>query len=122
MVYRSSADFTGWEPRFDPAKAEQRSTDFIRTGRFRVPTAAAIDRRRSDIFIVDSELDSVLKFDRNGRFKAESFGKFRTATTLLPGLKNPRGIAYSNDCTIYIADTGNKIIRRFKLSLQTTCF
>lgn len=122
MTYRTSAEFSGWEPRFDPSKPEQRSIDFIRTFRFRVPTAATMDRRRSDVFIVDSELDSVLKFDRNGRFKAESFGKYRTASSLLPGLKNPRGIAYSNDCTIYIADTGNKIIRRFKLSLQTTCF
>lgn len=122
MNYRSSADFTGWEPRYDPVKPEQRTVDFIRANRFRVPTAAAIDRRRSDIFIVDAELDSVFKFDRNGRFKSESFGKYKTTTSLLPGLNNPRGIAYSNDCTIYIADTGNKIIRRFKLSLQTTCF
>ncbi|MBI3189938.1 MAG: hypothetical protein HYZ33_04755 [Ignavibacteriales bacterium] len=122
MVYESRADFTGWVPRFDPSKAEQRSTDFIRTYRFMYPTAAAVDRRRSDVFIVDAGLDSVFKFDRNGRFKSESFGKAKTQSELLPGLKNPRGIAYSNDCTIYIADTGNKIIRRFKLSVQTTCF
>ncbi|TAK66350.1 MAG: hypothetical protein EPO24_01600 [Bacteroidetes bacterium] len=122
MRYEMTPLFTGWVPKYDPAKPEQRTIDFIRPYRFVYPLAAAIDRRRSDVFIVDAALDSVVKFDRNGRFKVESFGKSKSASDALPGLENPRGIAFSNDCTLYIADTGNKLIRRFKLSIQTTCF
>lgn len=122
MIYQNTPSFTGWLPKFDPSNPEQRTIDFVRPYRFVYPTATAIDRRRSDIFIVDAELDSVIKFDRNGKFKIESFGKIKSASPDLPGLKSPRGIAYSNDCTLYIADTGNKLIRRFKLAVQTSCY
>lgn len=115
MMYINRVDFQGWLPQYDPAKPEQRGIDFIRSDRFKEATAVAYDRRRRDIFIVDAGLDSVIKFDRNGKFRNESFGKHRH------DLKNPRGIAFSNDCTLYIADTGNKLIRRFKLSTQTIC-
>jgi hypothetical protein len=121
MIYQSTPDFQGWLPKYDPAKAEQRGVDFIRPNRFVNATAAAFDRRRREIFIVDSELDSVVKFTRNGQFRTESFGKYKSATNELPGLNKPRGVSFSNDCTLYIADTGNRLIRRFKLSTQTTC-
>jgi hypothetical protein len=123
MTYQNTPDFQGWVPRFDPAKPEQRSIDFIRPYRYRNASAAAYDRRRQEVFIVDADLDSVFKFDRNGRLKPESFGHYRSMSTEFPhGLTNPRGVAFSNDCTLYIADTGNKIIRRFKLSTQVQCF
>lgn len=121
MTYQVSADFQGWIPRFDPSKPEQRSVDFILANRFQGAVAAAFDRRRREVFIVDALLDSVVKFNRNGQFRSESFGRVKSASDLLPGLNNPRGVAFSNDCTLYIADTGNKIIRRFRLSTQTTC-
>lgn len=122
MTYFNTPDFQGWLPKFDPAKTEQRSIDFIRTNRFRNPSAIALDRRRREIFIVDSELDSVFKFNRNGQFKVESFGAHHTKTDAFPsGLDRPRGVAFSNDCTLYIADSGNKVIRRFKVSTQTAC-
>jgi len=84
-------------------------------------TGAAYDRRRREFFVVDSDLDSVMKFDRNGKFRSESFGRYKTTTDLFPGIRHPRGIAFSNDCTLFVADTDNKVIRRFKLSTQTTC-
>lgn len=121
MVYQSTADFTGWLPKFDPSRADQRGTDFILPNRYQNATSAAFDRRRREIFIVDAQLDSVVKFNRNGQFRSESFGSAKSKSDLLPGLNNPRGVAFSNDCTLYIADTGNKIIRRFRLSTQTTC-
>lgn len=121
MVYRSSPDFQGWLPRFDPSQEDQRGVDFIQRYRFQKAVAVAIDRRRRDVFIVDAALDSVSKFDRNGNFKSESFGRVKSATGQLPGIKNPTGIAFSNDCTLYIVDNGNKVIRRFRLSVQTQC-
>lgn len=121
MVYYESADFRGWLPKFDPSRTDQRGIDFVKPNRFINATAAAYDKRRREIFIVDSELDSVVKFNRNGQFRSESFGKLKTSSERFPGLNNPHGIAYSNDCTLYIADTGNKVIRRFRLSTQTQC-
>lgn len=122
MIYQNTPDFQGWVPKYDPAKAEQRAVDFIRPYRFRNAAAATYDKRRREIFVVDSQLDSVFKFDRNGNFKSESFGRARTSSSGFPhGLTQPGGIAFSNDCTLYIADTGNKVVRRFRLSTQTTC-
>ncbi len=121
MVFYETADFKGWLPKFDPSRSDQRGIDFIKTNRFINATAAAYDKRRREIFIIDSELDSVVKFNRNGQFRSESFGKYKTSSDRFPGLNHPHGIAYSNDCTLYIADTGNKVIRRFRLSTQTQC-
>jgi hypothetical protein len=121
MVYQSTADFQGWLPKYDPTRADQRGVDFILPNRYQNAVAAAFDRRRREIFVLDSELDSVVKFNRNGQFRSESFGHVKSGSDILPGIKNPRGIAFSNDCTLYIADTGNKLIRRFRLSTQTTC-
>jgi hypothetical protein len=121
MTYQVTGNFGGWVPKYDPANTAQQSKDFIQPNRFVAAAGAAIDPRRSDVFIVDSYLDSVVKFDRNGNFKPESFGRYRTISTVLPGLNHPSSIAFSTDCTLYIADTGNKVIRRFKLASQTQC-
>ncbi|MBI5475198.1 MAG: hypothetical protein HY964_00495 [Ignavibacteriales bacterium] len=121
MVYYETNDFRGWLPKFDPAKSAQSGVDFIRPRRYINATAATYDKRRREVFILDSELDSVVKFSVTGQFKSESFGKSNTARNGLPAMNNPQGIAYSNDCTLYIADTGNRMIRRFRLSTQMQC-
>lgn len=121
MFYQNVPNFQGWLPRFDPTKPEQRSIDFIRAYRFSNAIGIAYDKGRREVFIVDSEQDSVVKFNRNGQFRRESFGKYRTASDQFPGLNAPSGIGFSNDCTLYVADTGNKVVRRFKLSTQTQC-
>ena len=41
MVYSSTSDFQGWLPRFDPARAEDRSVDFIKPARFSRARAVA---------------------------------------------------------------------------------
>lgn len=122
MIYTLTRDKDGWDPKFNPSNPEQRGIDFIHTGRYANAVAAAYDKRRREVFILDSGRDSVSKFDRNGKFRSESFGKAKSASDLFPGLTSPSGIAFSNDCTLYISDTGNKVIRRFKLSTQTQCF
>ncbi|HTK83400.1 MAG TPA: hypothetical protein VL633_14035 [Bacteroidota bacterium] len=121
MIYQQTIDFQGWIPKFDPSRPEQRTADFVRPYRFLNATAAAYDRRRREFFIVDSELDTVIKFDRNGKFRTESFGRYKTTSDLFPGVRHPGGIAFSNDCTLYVADTEHGVIRRFKLSTQTSC-
>ncbi|MBI5020214.1 MAG: hypothetical protein HZB59_02160 [Ignavibacteriales bacterium] len=121
MVYYETNDFIGWRPKYDPSISSQSGTDIVRPRRFLNATAAAYDKRRREIFVVDSELDSVVKFSLLGQFKSESFGKAITAQNGLPAISHPSGIAYSNDCTLYIADTGNKLIRRFRLSTQLQC-
>jgi hypothetical protein len=121
MIYNNTKDFQGWLPKFDPSNPDQRGVDFIRQGRFVNPSGIAYDKRRREVFIVDAALDSVVKFDRAGAFRTESFGKFKTRSADFPGLSSPGGIAFSNDCTLFIVDTGNRIVRRFKLSTQTQC-
>jgi len=122
MLYSVNPNFEGWLPAYDPANPAQRSTDFIRPYRYKNAVAATWDPRRQAIFVLDAELDSVSKFNLRGEFRQESFGRYLTSHSGFPGLDHPMGIAFSNDCTLYISDTGNKVIRRFKLSTQTQCF
>ncbi len=121
MVYFNTPDFQGWLPKYDPSNPAQSGVDFVRPNRFKRAMGATYDRRRRDLFIVDAGLDSVIKFDRNGKFKTESFGRVKTTSEQFPGLDSPSGIAFSSDCTLYVVDTGNKVIRRFRLSTQTLC-
>ena len=64
-----------------------------------------------NIFVVDSEKSSVLKFSKNG-VRILSFGKQGMGAK---EFQNPKGIAYS-DKIVYVADTGNNRILRFMLS------
>lgn len=122
MGWVSTATFEGWLPVYNPANAAQRGVDLIRPYRFVNAVAAAWDPKRNELFVLDAGLDSVVKFNSKGQFRTESFGRALTSTGDFPrGLDQPMGIAYSSDCTLYIADTGNKVIRRFRLSTQTQC-
>lgn len=112
MVYAKTFDFEGWIPKFDPSLPEQRSIDFVRPNRFSSPRAVAIDRYRSDIFIVDEVQDSVVKFNSRGFFKAESFGRTNAQRI---DLKNPRGVAVAEN-TLYVCDTENARIVLYRLS------
>jgi hypothetical protein len=121
MKYTSNAVIEGWSPTYDPSDPATRGTDIIRPYRFQNAVAAAYDSKRREIFVVDAALDSVMKFSSTGKFKHESFGRYISGSDNFPALNNPHGVAFSNDCTLYIADTGNKVIRRFRLSIQTQC-
>ncbi|MBU1299251.1 MAG: hypothetical protein KKG06_08225 [Bacteroidetes bacterium] len=116
MVYSKSSDFEGWLPKFNPAKPEERYVDFIKPNRFKEPTAVTIDRSRLDIFIVDSALATIVKFDgRRGTMKSESFGNEKLASMNRPAFKSPKGITFLGK-TLYVSDSGNNMIRRFRLS------
>lgn len=115
MVYTKQPDFEGWLPKFDSRKPEERYRDFIKPNRFVEANAVAIDGSRLDIFIIDSALDSLIKFDRRGNFKSESFGNSALAFLGRPEFISPRGVTFRNK-TLYISDSGNNTIRRFRLS------
>jgi hypothetical protein len=61
-----------------------------------------------NIYVVDSEKDSVLKFSKNGA-RILSFGAGGSGGK---EFENPEGIAYHNRM-VYVADTGNNRILRF---------
>ncbi len=110
MVYQKSYDFEGWLPKFTTP------SEFMRPKRFIEPSAVTIDRSRLDIFIVDQATDTLTKFDRRGLYKAESFGNGKIAASGQGQLmKAPKGAAFMTK-TLYISDSGNNIIRRFRLS------
>lgn len=111
MTYLKNPEFDGWLPKFNPERPEDRGVDFVRPQRFSEASGVAMDKRRGDIFIVDSRLDSVVKFDSRGRFRRESFGK------RISPLLRPSGIAY-HERFLYVVDTGNNIIRRYRLSTE----
>ena len=122
MVFSQTIDFEGYLPKFDPTNPDQAGADFIHPYRYHNAISATYDKRKREIFILDAELDSVSKFTFKGAFKPESFGRYLTGQGQLPPLNHPMSLTFSNDCTLYIADTGNQIIRRFRLSSQSTCF
>ena len=64
-----------------------------------------------NMFVVDSEKNAVLKFSKNG----DLILSFGTEGTGEKQFQNPKGIAYANKI-VYVADTGNNRILRFKLS------
>lgn len=74
------------------------------------PQGVMVDDR-SNIYVIDSGLDSLMKFDLTGRLSKQSFGPYKTAGALF----DPSGITYFNKI-IYISDTGHDRILRYELS------
>jgi hypothetical protein len=109
--YERNADFDGWLPRYDPARPEDRSVDFIRPDRYVLPEAVTIDRARGDIFVADAALDSVFKFNSRGRFRNESFGRVRTGDSMV----RPTGLAFF-ERILYVLDGERGEVLRFRLS------
>jgi|WetSurMetagenome_2_1015567.scaffolds.fasta_scaffold23106_2 hypothetical protein len=90
---------------FDP-KYTSTSQDIIGI-KFGSPDATVLDNNYT-IYVIDSYRNHMFKFSSSGKLLKESFGD----STIF---KNPKGISYFNK-VIYIADTGNDRILRFKLS------
>ena len=97
---------------FAPLIPRTGSSNIYWQGTFGQAEDVAVDEY-GNILVVDSEKDSVLKFSENG-VKILSFGSQRTGGK---EFQNPKGIAYSNKI-VYVADTGNNRILRFKLSTE----
>ncbi len=111
MVYSSTSDFQGWLPRLDPARAEDRSVDFIKPARFAHARAVAIDPSRRDVFVADVNADSIFKFTSRGVLRAESFGRVRSAGLM----RRPSALAFFEKI-LYVLDQEQGIILRYRLS------
>jgi hypothetical protein len=95
---------------FSPVIPRTDSSNIYWQGTFGQAEDVVVDEY-GNIFVVDSERNSVLKFSENG-VKILSFGSQGTKGK---EFQNPMGIAYSNKI-VYVADTGNNRILRFMLS------
>lgn len=95
----------GWRPALQPAFD---ADAMMSVGRFDRPEDIAYDRF-GNIYVVDAGRDSVFKFNAQGRaFAGQSFGGAGV-------LSSPHGVAHF-DRTLYVADTDNNRIARFRLS------
>jgi len=79
--------------------------------RFGQPDDVTQDNNLS-VFVIDSYRNYLYKFNSAGKFMKESFGSFGTGDGKFI---NPKGVAFYNK-VLYIADTGNNRIVRYKLS------
>jgi len=77
--------------------------------KFGSPDAIAMDNNYA-IYIIDSYRNYFYKFNSSGKLLKESFGDASR-------FSNPKGITYFNK-VVYIADTGNDRILRYKLSTE----
>lgn len=96
----------GFNPRFLP----EGNSDILKL-EFGLPEDVTTDPNKN-IFIVDAGKDSLYKFNSLGKLLKESFGGMGTGDNKLSG---PKGVAFFNR-VLYIADTGNNRIVRYKLS------
>ena len=95
-----------FEPKFLPAS----NADIVKL-QLGTPEDVTMDNNFS-VFVVDSSKDSLFKFNSLGRLLPESFGGNGSGVNQL---NSPYGVAFFNK-VLYIADTGNNRIVRYKLS------
>lgn len=94
-------------PKFTPTD----NVDLLKTGVVSQPEDITIDNL-GNIYVIDSERDSLYKFSSLGKLKRESFGGPGSSPVQF---QNPMGVAFFYK-TLYICDTGNNRIIRFILS------
>ena len=96
----------GYEPRFSPSD----NTDLLNKA-FGGPASIAMDNNNS-IYVIDAVKDSLYRYSSTGMSLPGSFGGNGSGVNKF---NHPKGIAYFNK-TVYVADTYNNRIVRFKLS------
>jgi hypothetical protein len=101
----------GYEARLNPA---QGSFDLFEPGKFEAPEDVAVDEE-GNIFVVDATNDFLYKFSAIGD-ELQSFGSSGSGEK---EFRQPHGVAAFNK-TLYVADTGNNRIVRFKLSTDVS--
>lgn len=75
------------------------------------PVGVTVDNNKN-VYVVDNTKDSLYKYTSLGKLKSESFGGTGSGTNQL---YIPEGVSFF-DKVLYIADTGNNRIVRYKLS------
>lgn len=105
----SSGDQSAWGQKFIPP---QDQNSLFAAGRFTAPEDCTLDDF-GNIYIIDSGKDSLLKFNTAGK-QMQSFGGTGNGQRQF---NSPKGVAWY-DKTLYIADTKNNRIVRFRLSTE----
>jgi hypothetical protein len=105
----------GFVPKLVPSSdPEEESVDLFRLGKFRQPEDVAVDRA-NNLFVIDAGSDSLFRFNSSGiEDPAVSFGGTGSGKEQF---RRPMGVAWA-DKTVYVADTGNHRILRFKLNTE----
>ncbi len=102
----TSSEF-GFIPSLNPADG---NFDIFQPGKFSVPEDVTVDQEGT-IYVVDADSDFMFKFSTAGE-ELQSFGGSGDGEKQF---NQPHGVAIFNK-TLYVADTGNNRIVRFKLS------
>ncbi|MCL4703784.1 hypothetical protein KJ068_01410 [bacterium] len=97
----------GYAARLNPAAG---NFDLFAIDKFAQPEDVTLDTE-GNIYVIDAELNYLFKFSAAGE-EQQSFGEAGAGEKQF---QNPRGVAFF-DQTLYVADTGNNRIVRFKLS------
>jgi hypothetical protein len=102
-----TSNIYGFAMKLDPSTSP---TAIFAQDKFDKPEDVTLDEQ-SNIFVIDAGLHHLFKFNASGA-ELQSFGEFGSGEKQF---NRPMGVAYFNK-TIYVADTGNNRILRFKLS------
>ncbi|MBP9191863.1 MAG: hypothetical protein KBF96_04870 [Ignavibacteria bacterium] len=95
-----------YEPKFVPAE----NVDILNV-QIGTPVGITVDNNKN-IYVVDNTKDSLYKYNSLGNLRNESFGGTGSGTKQL---YIPEGVSFFNK-VLYISDTGNNRIVRYKLS------
>jgi len=98
----------GFVPHLDPAAGQ----DIFKAGKFEAPEDVTVDLE-GNLFVVDAQRNRLFKFSSGGKERESFGGEPETEQEHL--FNNPQGVAEFNK-TLYVADTGNNRIVRFRLS------
>ncbi|MDQ3019760.1 MAG: hypothetical protein M3R36_04205 [Bacteroidota bacterium] len=95
-----------YNPKFQPGE----NVDILNF-QLGTPVGVTVDQSKN-VYVVDDTKDSLYKFTTTGMYRNESFGGTGSGEKQL---RDPKGVSFFNR-VLYIADTGNNRIVRYKLS------
>jgi DNA-binding beta-propeller fold protein YncE len=110
ISYIQAGDASYFGSKFTPSK--DGNLDILKINRFSKPEGIAVDNS-GNIFVVDAAKDSLIRFSSKG-IEKYSFGGHGSGSGQF---NQPHGVAVF-DKTLYIADTKNNRIVRYKLSID----